>query len=94
MDTNYQSVLKEWRTFDFQSRARAYRLQSNAIKGEKLILEFSEIFPINGTFYNGNIGENNHFILNFPKIFPLMAFDCIFSTRGYSKNESSPVLEY
>ena len=45
-------------------------IQSNAIKGEKFILEFSEIFPINGTFYNGNIGENNHFILDFPKIFP------------------------
>ena len=45
-------------------------MQSNAIKGEKFILEFSEIFPINGTFYNGNIGENNQFILDFPKIFP------------------------
>ena len=45
-------------------------VQSNAIKGEKFILEFSEIFPINGTFYNGNIGENNQFILDFPTIFP------------------------
>ena len=45
--------------------------KSNAIKGEKFISEFSEIFPINGTFYNGNIGENNQFILDFPKIFPL-----------------------
>ena len=33
-------------------------------------MDLYEIFPINGTFYNGNIGENNQFILDFPKIFP------------------------
>ena len=51
-----------------------FQIQSNAIKGEKIILEFSEIFPINGTFYNGNIGENNQFILDFLKIFPFNGF--------------------
>ena len=33
-------------------------------------MEFSEIVPINGTLYNGNIGKNNHFILNFFEIVP------------------------
>ena len=51
-------------------------LRSNAIKGENFILEFSEIFPINGTFFNGDIGEINHFILDFPKIFPFNGVPC------------------
>ena len=45
-------------------------IQSNATKGDKFILGFFKIFPINGTFYNGNIGENNHFILDLFGIFP------------------------
>ena len=50
--------------------ARSLMVQSNAIKGRKFILGFLEIFSINGTFYNGNIGVNIHFILEFQKIFP------------------------
>ena len=45
-------------------------IQSNPVQGDKIILEFSEIVPINGTLYNGNIGKNNHFILDFFEIVP------------------------
>ena len=50
------------------------RIQLSSFKRVKFILGFSEIFPINGTFYNGNIGENNHFILDLFGIFP---FNCV-----------------
>ena len=45
-------------------------LQSNPIKGDKFILGFLEIVSINETLYNGNIGENNHFIVDFFEIVP------------------------
>ena len=47
-----------------------FQLQSNPVKGDKFILEFSEIVPINGTLYNGNIRENNHLTLDFFEIVP------------------------
>ena len=45
-------------------------IQLSSINREDFILGFLDIFPINGTVFNGNIGENIHFILEFQKIFP------------------------
>ena len=46
------------------------QLQANPVKGDKFILEFSEIVPINGTLYNDIKGKNNHFISDFFEIVP------------------------
>ena len=45
----------------------AKELQSNPVKGDKFILVFLEIVPINGMIYNGNTRENSYFILYFPE---------------------------
>ena len=48
-----------------------HKVQLSSINREYFILEFSEIFPNNGTVYNGERGENIHFILDFQKNFPI-----------------------
>ena len=49
----------------------AKQLQLSSINRENFIFRFLEIFPINETVYNGNIGEDNHFICPFQAIFPI-----------------------
>ena len=64
------SLVLCWHKKKVDKNSPVKKLQSNAIKGEKIILGFSDIFLIHGTFYNGNKGENNHFILDLFGIFP------------------------
>ena len=46
-------------------------IQLSSINRENFVLELLEMVPINGTVYNGNIGENIHIILEFQEIFPI-----------------------